>query len=89
MWGNIGCEPGLNSCLQLALNDHWPLTTSEYSQEYDEFGRIKRKKKKYHDGESGSEYEFEYDSLGNLIGKKKIKEGKESRKHRIQSKFSC
>lgn len=54
-------------------------------KEYDEHGRIKRKKKKYHDGESGSEYEFEYDALGNLIGKKKIKEGKESKKHRIKS----
>ncbi|XP_067932252.1 myosin-2 heavy chain-like [Watersipora subatra] len=55
----------------------------EYEYEYDEMGRIKRKKKKYHDGESGSEYEFEYDQFGNLLGKKKIKEGKESRKHRI------
>ena len=56
-------------------------------QEYDEHGRIKKKKKKYHDGASGSEYEYEYDRDGNVIGKTKTKEGNKAKKHITRDKF--
>lgn len=46
-----------------------------------------RKKKKYHDGASGSEYEYEYDSKGNMIGKTKTKEGLKAKKHVTRDKF--
>ena len=56
------------------------------SQEYDSKGRIIRKKKKYHDGESGSEYEYDYDEHGNVI-KRKIKSGNASKKRVVRSKL--
>ncbi|KAF6022964.1 hypothetical protein EB796_018720 [Bugula neritina] len=59
----------------------------EYEIEYDEKGRIKKKKKKYHDGESGSEYEYTYDEHGNVIGKTKTKEGLKTKKHVTRDKF--
>ncbi|KAF6022893.1 hypothetical protein EB796_018794 [Bugula neritina] len=63
----------------------WRVT--EYEIEYDEKGRIKKKKKKYHDGESGSEYEYTYDEHGNVIGKTKTKEGLKTKKHVTRDKF--
>ncbi|XP_067929601.1 uncharacterized protein [Watersipora subatra] len=59
----------------------------EYEIEYDEKGRIKKKKKKYHDGASGSEYEYEYDAAGNVVGKQKTKEGLKTKKHITRDKF--
>ena len=48
---------------------------------------MKKKKKKYHDGASGSEYEYEYDESGRLIGKVKVKEGLKAKKHVTRDKF--
>lgn len=48
---------------------------------------MKKKKKKYHDGASGSEYEYEYDAVGNVVGKNKIKEGLKAKKHVTRDKF--
>ena len=47
---------------------------------------MKRKKKKYHDGASGSEYEYDYDASGNVI-KTKTKEGLKAKKHVTRDKF--